>query len=86
MISTSPASLNEVRNMVLTRCITNREEEEPDDYRFPLTLKSPKVNNTNEEREGIGFSNSTASKPLISVATAPTVAAPVAEHVKVNGL
>ena len=66
--------------------LKNREEEEPDDYRFPLTLKSPKANNTSEEREGDGFSNPTVSKPLISVAAAPAVAAPLAQHVKVNGL
>ena len=70
----------------------NREEEEPDDYHLPLTLKSSKVNNASPGKDGASVSNngyndsSTASNLTVSVASTPAIAVPPAEYVKTNGV
>ena len=72
----------------------NRDEEEHDDYRYPLTLKSSKANNTNAGNDGSSISSnnyndvltpSDSSINTVSISV-PTVATPVPEHMKANGV
>ena len=70
----------------------NRDEEEHDDYRYPLTLKSSKVNNATAGNDGgsVGSSsyNDVSAPPNTSVNTGsvPVVAIPMPEHIKANGV